>query len=79
MKTGIHTLFILVFIIIQQSLCAQVVTRANVDCETIMDYRDLNGSTNTQPYYDGGDEAIKHFLSSFLTNYFRGCMVMRGL
>ena len=64
MKTGIHTLFILVFIIIQQSLWAQDVTPANVDCDTIMDYRDLNGSTNTQPYYYGGDEAIKHFLSS---------------
>ncbi len=62
-----------------KELLAQEISWSNVDCDTIMDYRYLNGSTNTQPSYDGGEEAIKHFLSSFLTNYFRGCMVMRGL
>lgn len=61
---GIPTLFIIIFIIFQQSLCAQEVTPANVNCDTIKDYRDLNGSTNTQPYYDGGEEAIKYFLLS---------------
>jgi len=69
MKMGIHTLFILIFIIFQQSLRAQEVTPAKVGCDTIMDYRDLNSSTNIQPYYDGGDEAIKHFLSSNVKPY----------
>ncbi len=80
MKTTYNLLLIILIMssYSYKELLAQEISWSNVDCDTIMDYRYLNGSTNTQPSYDG-EEAIKHFLSSFLTNYFCGCMVMSGL
>ncbi len=66
MKTTYHLLLIILIMssYSYKELLAQEISWSKVDCDTIMDYRDLNGSTNTQPSYDGGEEAIKHFLLS---------------